>query len=192
MTPDSPPGLDLSVSGRPEEEGLQAVWHSHLCAWLEHLAPPLPPHLKAETYSLGLTLCDDEEMGALNREWRGLEGPTDVLAFAIQEAPIPLPRDPLHLDAGIEGLEPSPAMPLELGDIVISRETAWRQAESEGHSRSRELLFLASHGLLHLLGWDHPDDSSLAAMLHRQEELLALTAHLPMVAPDPCDGQATG
>ncbi len=62
--------------------------------------------------------------------------------------------------------------PLELGDIVISVQTAARQAPEHGHSLERELLFLASHGLLHLLGWDHPDDASLAAMLARQQQLL--------------------
>ncbi|MFM7435375.1 MAG: rRNA maturation RNase YbeY, partial [Vulcanococcus sp.] len=125
----------------------------------------------------------------LNGEWRGQPGPTDVLAFAIQEAPIPLPPmepDPEGGDALLEGV------PLELGDIVISRDTARRQAEAEGHSLSRELLFLASHGLLHLLGWDHPDPSSLEAMLARQEELLATTAHLPGVAIASCDPETTG
>ena len=62
--------------------------------------------------------------------------------------------------------------PLELGDIVISVQTAARQAPEHGHSLERELLFLASHGLLHLLGWDHPDDASLTAMLARQQQLL--------------------
>ncbi|MFM7312248.1 MAG: rRNA maturation RNase YbeY [Cyanobium sp.] len=73
------------------------------------------------------------------------------------------PDDPLDLGG----------MPLELGDIVISVETAARQAPEQGHSLERELLFLASHGLLHLLGWDHPDDARLAMMLARQEALLA-------------------
>jgi len=62
--------------------------------------------------------------------------------------------------------------PLELGDIVISVETAARQAPEHGNDLGRELLFLASHGLLHLLGWDHPDETSLAAMLQRQQALL--------------------
>ena len=62
---------------------------------------------------------------------------------------------------------------LELGDIVISLETAARQAPDHGHSLAHELRFLASHGLLHLLGWDHPDDASLQAMLARQDQLLA-------------------
>jgi len=68
--------------------------------------------------------------------------------------------------------------PLELGDIVISLETAARQAPEHGHSLEQELLFLASHGLLHLLGWDHPDDASLAAMLARQHELVQSTVPL--------------
>jgi probable rRNA maturation factor len=69
-------------------------------------------------------------------------------------------------------LEPS-GEPLELGDIVISLETAARQAAAADTSLEAELLFLASHGLLHLLGWDHPDAESLAAMLSRQEALIA-------------------
>jgi rRNA maturation RNase YbeY len=62
--------------------------------------------------------------------------------------------------------------PLELGDIVISLESAARQAAAAGTSLEAELLFLASHGLLHLLGWDHPDEASLATMLARQEALI--------------------
>ena len=62
--------------------------------------------------------------------------------------------------------------PLELGDIVISLESAARQAAAAGTSLEAELQFLASHGLLHLLGWDHPDEASLATMLSRQETLI--------------------
>ena len=181
------PFLELAVTGLPEAEPQQDIWHQHLEVWLFALQPHLPPPLGAEAYTVGLTFCDDAEIGDLNRQWRGQEGPTDVLAFAIQEAPIPLPPP---LAAREDG--PTEAAPLELGDIVISLEPAGRQAEAEGHSLSRELLFLASHGLLHLLGWDHPDDPSLAAMLARQEELLAATAHLPAVTADSCVGDFTG
>ncbi len=111
-------------------------------------------------------------MAELNESWRSQQGPTDVLAFAAQD----------------EGLEGAPAMPklpapdpdqeepLELGDIVISLETAARQAEAAGVSLARELRWLASHGLLHLLGWDHPDDARLEAMLRRQDQLLVCCA----------------
>ena len=66
----------------------------------------------------------------------------------------------------------APEEPLELGDIVISLETASRQAEAAAMGLERELAWLASHGLLHLLGWDHPTEARLEAMLVRQEQLL--------------------
>jgi probable rRNA maturation factor len=62
--------------------------------------------------------------------------------------------------------------PVELGDIVISLETALRQAPEHQHSPEQELAWLASHGLLHLLGWDHPDAASLEQMLAQQDNLL--------------------
>jgi probable rRNA maturation factor len=148
-------------------------WHGLLETWLSALAAELPPELRAPAYSLGLSLVGDGEIAALNADWRQKQGPTDVLAFAAQDdglegaPPMPMPAWAADDDEE-EAIEP-----LELGDIVISVETAARQAPEHGHSLERELLFLASHGLLHLLGWDHPDEASLAAMLQRQEQLLA-------------------
>jgi len=149
-------------------------WHNLLSDWLQQLAAELPAELCAPAYSLGLSLVGDAEIAALNTDWRGKDGPTDVLAFAAQDddldgaPPLPLPpQDDDDDHAGADG------EPLELGDIVISLETAARQAGAHGHSLEHELLFLASHGLLHLLGWDHPDETALAAMLSRQEALLA-------------------
>jgi probable rRNA maturation factor len=154
-----------------------APWHALLSEWLGQLAPKLPPELQVPAYSIGLSLVDDGEIAALNADWRQQEGPTDVLAFAAQDGglddapPIPMPT--------LEDEEDGGAEPLELGDIVISVETAARQAPEHGHSLEQELLFLASHGLLHLLGWDHPDEASLAAMLAQQEQLLAVTTRDP-------------
>ena len=141
-------------------ETAEDCWTRLLGHWLAELAPELGEPLRRPAYSLGLQLCDDEAIAALNASWRHQSGPTDVLAFAAQEGAPPLPG---ALDLG----------PLELGDIIISLETAARQALEHGHPLERELRFLASHGLLHLLGWDHPDEPSLAAMLERQERLLA-------------------
>lgn len=138
------------------------AWSGLLMSWLEQLQSELPKALQAQTYCLGISLVGDTEIAELNQEWRQIPGPTDVLAFAAQEA-LAMPLPP-----GLAGLGE-----LELGDIVISLETAARQAPDHGHSLVEELQFLASHGLLHLLGWDHPDDASLAAMLARQEKLLA-------------------
>ena len=188
--PAAPVDLDLAFSAAEElpPELLQAAgawldplqgearWQALLAPWLDQLLSELPPELQAGAYSLGLSLVDDAEIAALNADWRQKEGPTDVLAFAAQDEglddapPMPIPSG----SAGDEGSEASDGEPLELGDIVISVETAARQAGEHGHSLVRELLFLASHGLLHLLGWDHPDDASLAAMLARQEALLAI------------------
>jgi len=137
----------------------EALWCGHLGAWLAQLLPELPASLRAAGYSLGLDLTGDATIAELNQAWRQHSGPTDVLAFAAQEEAPPAPP----------GAAPDW---LELGDIVISLDTARRQAEAAGHGLGEELLFLASHGLLHLLGWDHPDEESLEAMLARQAALL--------------------
>jgi probable rRNA maturation factor len=158
------------------------AWQELLALWLAQLAPELPPELRSTAYSAGLSLVDDTEIAALNQDWRDKEGPTDVLAFAAQDEgledapPMPMPMPmPMPVPDGepAEDAAGWPGEPLELGDIVISVETAARQAGEHGHGLIWELLFLASHGLLHLLGWDHPDDASLAVMLARQEALLA-------------------
>ena len=150
------------------------AWSGLLMSWLDQLQGELPSALQAQTYCVGISLVGDTEIAELNQEWRQIPGPTDVLAFAAQECATQ--EFAAQECAGQEAF-PMPLLPglgeLELGDIVISLETAARQAPDHGHSLVQELQFLASHGLLHLLGWDHPDDASLAAMLARQEKLLA-------------------
>ena len=155
----------LLAAAPPLTSGDQAErnWQTLLGDWLGQLTPELPAELRAPAYSLGLLITDDRSISVLNGEWRQQDGPTDVLAFATQEAPLP----PGAL------AELGEDEPLELGDIVISLETAARQAQEHNHDLAGELRFLASHGLLHLLGWDHPDAASLELMLARQELLLA-------------------
>ena len=180
---DLPPALLGDAVGLADAKALvdplagSGAWADLLGHWLSQLQAELPPPLQAGAYCLGLSLVSDAEIAELNQDWRQKQGPTDVLAFAAQEtmddddgtpfAPMPLPPDfsDDDCDLGPEALE--------LGDIVISLETAARQAPDHGHSLAQELRFLASHGLLHLLGWDHPDDASLQAMLARQDQLLA-------------------
>ena len=165
-------------------------WHGLLEQWLSQLAAELPPELQAPAYSLGLSLVGDAEIAALNADWRDKPGPTDVLAFAAQDddldgaPPMPLPPG---LAADEDDDETADGEPLELGDIVISLDTAARQAEEHGHSLVRELQFLASHGLLHLLGWDHPDDDSLATMLRRQSRQIDQLER-KLKGPPPVDG----
>jgi len=155
----------LAKAGEYGGAAAEGCWQPLFSRWLAQLAGELPDELHASAYSLGLLLTDDATIAALNGQWRQRPEPTDVLSFAAQEEcedGQPLPPLP-------DGLEAC----LELGDLVISLETAARQAEAHDHSLAEELLFLASHGLLHLLGWDHPDEASLAAMLSRQEALIA-------------------
>ena len=133
-------------------------WSSWLPIWLEFLHPHLP---LADGYELSLKFVSDRQIQTLNARYRQQNKPTDVLAFASLEADVPKPNDTGYL------LEP-----LYLGDLVISLDTAAKQAQQQGHSLLRELAWLAAHGLLHLLGWDHPDDSSLQKMLDVQTELL--------------------
>ena len=86
-------------------------------------------------------------MRTLNRTWRGVDKATDVLSFPAGDGPGPAKH---------------------LGDLVISRDTAGRQARTEGHSLATELRVLALHGLLHLLGYDHERDSGRMARIERR------------------------
>ncbi|GEA16481.1 endoribonuclease YbeY [Moorella sp. E308F] len=110
---------------------------------------------------VGLTLVDDAAIRDLNRTYRGIDAPTDVLSFALEETS---PGEPAHFDPRVDRL---------LGDIVVSVPTAARQAQNYGHSLARELAFLTVHGFLHLLGYDHGTEDAAARMEARQEDILA-------------------
>lgn len=135
------------------------TWERWFQDWLEALQPTFSP---IDAYELSLRLTDDREIQQLNHQYRQQDKPTDVLAFAALESLYP---DPDELQA---------TLPLYLGDIVISIDTAQRQAEGQQHPLHIELAWLASHGLLHLLGWDHPDEDSLNRMLKQQQDLLEI------------------
>jgi probable rRNA maturation factor len=136
----------------------EATWMTWFQDWLLTPGLELPP---ANTYELSLRLTTDAEIQALNAQFRQKDQPTDVLSFAAMEVDFPtLEQDPSH------------DSPLYLGDIIISVDTASKQAPEHGYSLTKELAWLASHGLLHLLGWDHPDEASLVEMLQQQETFL--------------------
>jgi probable rRNA maturation factor len=99
-------------------------------------------------------------MQNLNFQYRQQNKPTDVLAFAALEVNVPHSKEWEHWAQ------------VYLGDIVISVDTANRQATQQGHPLKTELAWLAAHGFLHLLGWDHPDEDSLRQMLNKQVDLL--------------------
>jgi len=134
-------------------------WERWFQQWLEALQPTLSP---IDAYELSVRLTDDREIQQLNHQYRQQDQPTDVLAFAALES-----VQPSLLDL-------QSALPLYLGDIVISVDTAQQQAAAQQHSLDVELAWLASHGLLHLLGWDHPDADSLSRMLKQQQVLLEI------------------
>ncbi len=151
---------DASQSSRLAENSVVTeTWECWFQDWLEALQPTLSP---LDAYELSLRLTNDSEIQQLNHQYRQQDKPTDVLAFAALESVYPQPSE-LQL-----------TMPLYLGDIVISLDTAQRQAEAQQHPLKVELAWLAAHGLLHLLGWDHPDEDSLARMLEQQHVLLEM------------------
>jgi len=108
---------------------------------------------------LTLVITDDETVADLNRRYRGVDGPTDVLSFPAQE---PTP-----------GFVSAPEAAAYLGDIIIALPFTRRQAAELGRPLADELRLLAVHGVLHLLGYDHAEPEEEAAMWARQEAILS-------------------
>ncbi|QSQ10211.1 Endoribonuclease YbeY [Koleobacter methoxysyntrophicus] len=107
---------------------------------------------------VSIVLTDDEHIRNLNKKHRGIDNPTDVLSFPM--------IDNFNEEMPYEGEIP-------LGDIVISLERVEEQRKDYGHSFERELAYLAVHGLLHLLGYDHINDDDQREMRAREEEILS-------------------
>ena len=101
-------------------------------------------------------LVDDERIHEINREYRNIDRSTDVISFAMED------NDQFY----VEG------MPRTLGDIFISVDHAKKQAEEYGHSLRREMCFLFTHGILHLLGYDHMTDEQEKEMFGLQDQIL--------------------
>lgn len=112
---------------------------------------------------VSVVVTGDARVHELNRAYRGVDRSTDVLSFPLFE--------PEEVQDALRGVEGDP--PVALGDVVISVEKAAAQGAEYGHGIRRELAFLAVHGLLHLLGYDHERDADRAAMRAREEEILA-------------------
>lgn len=135
-----------------------------------------------EGIELDLSIVSNEEIQVLNRDYRGLDKPTDVLSFALTEVTSEFDVDFAHLDLTEEAEETEDleetefqdeeAIPQHLGDIIISYPRAQEQAQDYGHSLDRELAFLAVHGFLHLNGYDHQTEEEAQEMFKIQEEVL--------------------
>ena len=110
---------------------------------------------------MSLTLTGDERIQQLNSQYRGLDKATDVLSFAFEDEPTTGPR--LRWPEG---------MPRQLGDVIVSLDTTYRQAEHNGSTPLAELAWVICHGTLHLLGYDHQNDEQRQRM--RECERVAL------------------
>ncbi len=111
----------------------------------------------AENSEVSITLTDDKNIHELNKKFRGIDRPTDVLSFAFRES-----DEPQILNSDLE----------ILGDVIISVERAKIQAEDFGHSFLREIIFLEVHGLLHLLGYDHIEEKDRIEMENEQKFIM--------------------
>ena len=115
----------------------------------ETVAEQYPDH----RFELNLTICDNEYIREINREYRNIDKETDVLSFPMMDFD-------------------TPEITVMLGDIIISYEKAVSQAEEYCHSIKRELCFLCCHSALHLLGYDHETEDERTEMEQKQKEIL--------------------
>jgi probable rRNA maturation factor len=119
------------------------------------------------TGEVSVMYVNDETIHELNRTYRDVDRPTDVLSFAMQE--------------GEDSFPEIDELPM-LGDIIVSVEKAQEQAVAYGHAVKREMAFLLVHGFLHLIGYDHQDEEAEREMFGLQEEILVQLG-LPRVQP---------
>ncbi|EKE04313.1 MAG: hypothetical protein ACD_20C00086G0003 [uncultured bacterium] len=140
------------------------------CKMLKYIVnnPQITAHSKLNSYDLSnyslcmdILICDNETIREINRDYREKDQPTDVISFALF-------ADSTESRIIVDNQ-------IFLGEIIISADTAKAQADQENKTLEDEIFFLLSHGILHLFGFDHPDDESLEYMLKIQEELISNT-----------------
>lgn len=119
---------------------------------------------------ISILLTDDNEIKEINKQFRDLDKPTDVLSFPAIE--FELAGDFSVIDEANGSLFNPESGEMILGDIVISVDQAITQAEEYGHSITREIAFLTAHSMFHLMGYDHMDDDDRKVMEAKQEEIL--------------------
>ncbi len=143
--------IELPFAARVDEQALVALARRVLAS--EHVD---------SLAELSVLVTDDETVRGLNKRYRGVDTPTDVLSF--------------QMDGG-EGFVTPPESPEQLGEVVIAFPTALRQAEEAGHDIGVELAHLLAHGILHLLGYDHEAAAEAKLMRSKEEALLGDVAH---------------
>jgi len=136
--------------------------------WLERIVTMvLLRESQPPNRGLTLVITDDDRIRELNRLYRDVDEPTDVLSFPAEEHPqaqVGAPEEPAFITP--EDIDPY------LGDVIISYPTAQVQALAQEHPLERELALLVIHGCLHLLGYDHAEEQERARMWQRQDEIL--------------------
>jgi probable rRNA maturation factor len=156
------------------------VDESGLAALARHVLDEMRVHPLAE---LSILLVDPTAMTDLHQRWLGEPGPTDVLAFPMDELRLPPPGGS-NTEHGAGG-DPA-VIPGLLGDVVLCPQVAADQAVRAGHQLTDELDLLCTHGILHLLGYDHGEPDEHATMFGLQDRLLASWR----AGQDAADGQA--
>ncbi|WP_128896047.1 rRNA maturation RNase YbeY [Longirhabdus pacifica] len=114
---------------------------------------------------VALSFVDDDTIHELNKQYRNIDRPTDVLSFAMEEQG----EEDIELIFDEDDQQEESTL---LGDVIISVHTAIRQSEEYNHSLQREIGFLFVHGFLHLIGYDHEDEQSEKLMFAKQEAVL--------------------
>ena len=174
-------GVSIEIAN---ESGV-ALDEAALAGLARHVLDEMRVHPLAE---LSLLLVDEAAMTELHVRWMGEEGPTDVLAFPMDELRPPHPGGAQPEPAGSE----SSGIPGLLGDVVICPQVAAVQARRAGHSVADEIELLCTHGILHLLGYDHGDAEEEQAMFELQARIVrgwaATTGRGPIRVPMPGTG----
>lgn len=174
--------VELSIDLGTEED---EITFQHLLSSLPLETVVMQTLSKAEIkqpVQVALLITTDETIQSLNKQYRSQDKPTDVLSFPLLEKPIAnAPADQLWLPSDLlygEGIQTKQAFVTppdtitHLGDIVISWPTVIRQAREAGHNPAYELLFLLSHGVLHLVGYDDQTEAGYQSMIRLQQAVM--------------------
>ena len=132
--------------------------------YFENIARTVFKHLSLDGYFIfEINLVSIDEIHQINRDYRKIDRPTDVISFAFEDE-----------FEGESKVNPDPSLPRDLGEIFICSDVCIKQAEEYGHSVDREMSFLTTHGLLHLLGYDHMKEEDEKVMFKIQDEIMDL------------------
>ncbi len=142
--------MNVIISNYPEDLKVPAEYVQNVTAAAEKVGELYG----VDNGEVSITLTNNDYIHELNREYRGIDRPTDVLSFALNESEEPEVTGGSNINV--------------LGDLVISVERAEEQAKDFGHSVKREMAFLTVHGMLHLLGYDHMEEADRLEMEKEQ------------------------